>query len=417
MDIEPTRLFRLAPGRIACDADGLRIGDLPLLARDERGGWAMRPPLDLNPALASIYGFPVDVAGKRGGLSAVAGALNDGDLARAQIAALFLHLPDPPDSGPPIEKLRLASELASCGLLKVDPDWDAKHPRTGTAPNPGWFATTAGVVGSLTARDLSAATLSALETMAARFKVATIAFDTLFVPSANPLVEQGAVPGRSDMSYTWAHDETRVLFHVLIDGQWRTLVQGERGSDNLVRDSKGNIFARIVGGPRGETLVADLGALDRAARALGGDKTSANGASEDNQPKLCPDPTEEPMTTASANSIAYQEYVSNLEYGLAIRIGGVFFDGCDPTTGDLLEAKARYDNLIDSSGNALKWNAVDKELLEQMQRQNTAAGSAGLSVYWHAQTERTFLALSKIRASNQYLTNIFIEYDPYDTGY
>jgi hypothetical protein len=114
--------------------------------------------------------------------------------------------------------------------------------------------------------------------MADRFKVATIAFDTLFVPSANPVVEQGAVPGRSDMSFTWAHDETQVLFHVLIDGQWRTLVQGQRGSDTLVRDAEGNVVARIVGSARGETLVADLGALDRAARALGGDETSANGA-------------------------------------------------------------------------------------------------------------------------------------------
>lgn len=266
MDIEPTRWFRLAARQVACDADGLRIGDLPLLARDARGGWAMRPASDLNPALASVYGFPVDIAAKRCGLSAVARGLNDGDLARAQVTALFLHLPDPPDPGRAIEKRWLASALAACGLLKADPDWDAKHPRTGTAPNPGWFATTAGVVGSLMARDLSPAALRALETMATRFKVATTVFDTLFVPSANPVVEQGAVPGRPDMSYTWAHDETRVLFNVLIDGQWRTLVQGERGADNLVRDAEGNVVARIVGSARGETLVADLGALDRAAR-------------------------------------------------------------------------------------------------------------------------------------------------------
>jgi hypothetical protein len=410
MDIEPTRLFRLAPGRIACDAEGLRIGDLPLLARDPRDGWTMRPAQELNPALAGVYGFPVDVAGKRGGLSAVASALNKGDLARAQVAALFLHLPDPPDLARTgtLEKRRLLSDLATCGLLKADPDWDAKHPRTGTAPNPGWFAATAGVVGSLMARDLSPAALHALETMATRFKVATIVLDTLFVPSANALVEQGAVPGRSDMSYTWAHDETQVVFHVLIDGQWRTLVQGERGDDNLVRDSQGNVVARVVGAGRGETLVADLGALDRAARALGDGEPSASGEDE---PKLCPEPTREPMTTTSANSIAYQEYVSKLPYGMAIKLGGLFFDGCDPTTGDLLEAKANIDFLFDSGDELKYWVKPENNPELQMIDQARAAELAGRLVVWHAQTLKGYRALSEL-ADRLELPNLSVVYDP-----
>ena len=415
MDIEPTRFFRLAPGRIACDAEGLRIGDLPLLARDPRDGWTMRPAQELNPALASVYGFPVDVASKRGGLSAVARALNEGDLARAQVTALFLHLPDPPDSGRPIEKLRLASELASCGLLKADPDWDAKHPRTGTAPNSGWFATTAGAVGSLMTRDLSPAALHALETLATRIKVATIVFDTLFVPSANAVVEQGAVPGRSDMSYTWAHDQRQIFFHVLIDGQWRTLVQGERGADNLVRDAEGNVVGRIVGGPRGETLVADLGALDRAARALGGAKTSASDASGEDQPKLCPEPTREPMTTYSMNSIKYQEYVSGMAYGLAVVVGGVRFDGCDEATGWLKDAKANIDFLFDANGN-LMWFVDPDKFEKQLDDQQDAAVDSGRLVTWHMQTQKGYLGISNMLASG-FWPNIRAVYDPHTTGY
>jgi hypothetical protein len=34
----------------------------------------------------------------------------------------------------------LAAELYWSALLKVDDDWDELHPRTGTKPNPGWFA-------------------------------------------------------------------------------------------------------------------------------------------------------------------------------------------------------------------------------------------------------------------------------------
>jgi hypothetical protein len=65
--------------------------------------------------------------------------LTNGELARAQIATLLLQLPDPP-SGASLDNVELARGLAACGLLKADPDWDAKHPRTGTPPNRAWFA-------------------------------------------------------------------------------------------------------------------------------------------------------------------------------------------------------------------------------------------------------------------------------------
>ena len=140
------RCFRLRPGEIECDAEGLRVGGVALLARDAAGAWRRRDARDLGRALSKRYGFPVAVECKQGGVDAVAAALTSGDLARAQIAALLLRLPDPPpSSGVPsdgMQKLRLAAELDACGLLKVDADWDEKHPRTGTPPNPGWFAPT-----------------------------------------------------------------------------------------------------------------------------------------------------------------------------------------------------------------------------------------------------------------------------------
>ncbi|MGA2495717.1 MAG: hypothetical protein ABSF67_22755 [Roseiarcus sp.] len=61
-------------------------------------------------------------------------------MARAQIAALLLRLPDPVLSklDPDAREEELAS-LRESGLLAKD--WDgADHPRTGTPPNPGWFA-------------------------------------------------------------------------------------------------------------------------------------------------------------------------------------------------------------------------------------------------------------------------------------
>jgi hypothetical protein len=376
------RCFRLGPGGIECDAAGLRVGDVALLARGAKGGWTRRDERDLSRELSKLYRFPLDVARIRRGVDAVAAALGNGELARAQIAALLLRLPDPPASEgaqpDALEKRRLAGDLVACGLMKADADWDEKHPRTGAPPNPGWFAPTqeapgadqpktspspaaaapsrggeapafvppapAASVGSLLAEDLSATALRGLAMLAARLSAATILFDAIFVPSDNRIVEEGRIPGRPDIAYRWAHDETEtaVTLNVLIDGQWRTLAVGGAAPDGLITDRDGRAVARVISGPdRRQTLVATVDALDRAVADLRREdgKPSAAPAADDHEPKLCPDPTPEPKTTKSANSIAYQEYVSGLPYGWAIVLGIVWFDGCDETTGNLLEAK------------------------------------------------------------------------------
>ncbi len=76
------------------------------------------------------------------GLAAVARALNAGDRCLARIAAVHLRLPDLPNPA-----ARDAME-AEDSLIKYardggSLDWNpALHPRTGTPPNPGWFAPT-----------------------------------------------------------------------------------------------------------------------------------------------------------------------------------------------------------------------------------------------------------------------------------
>jgi len=151
-DISFTRYFRLHPGRIECDAGGLRVGGVALLARGANGAWTKRDERDLDRELSKVYGFPLDFARMRRGVDAVAAALANGELARAQIAALLLQLPDPPASvglqPDALQKRRLARDLVVCGLLKADADWDDKHPRTGAPPNPGWLAPKSGEPGA-----------------------------------------------------------------------------------------------------------------------------------------------------------------------------------------------------------------------------------------------------------------------------
>lgn len=80
-DFSSVRFFRLSPGGIECDEGGLRVGDVALLARDEKGAWAARDERDLDRDLSRAYGFPVDVRAKMAGLAGVANALQRRNLA------------------------------------------------------------------------------------------------------------------------------------------------------------------------------------------------------------------------------------------------------------------------------------------------------------------------------------------------
>jgi hypothetical protein len=455
-DLSFARTFRLRPGAIECDADGLRIGGVALLSRDAKGAWARRDGGEINRELSERYGLPLDCERKSGALDAVAAALTNGELARAQVGALLLQLPDPPSAAiaqsDGLEKRRLARDLVACGLLKADADWDDKHPRTGAPPNPGWFAPTDGAttadtpstkpsraigappgdarlafapaapmvsVSPLLAEDLSVTALRALAALAARLSAATILFDAIFVPSDSHAVEEGTLPGHSDIAYHWTHSEGEraVTLSVLIDGQRRILAVGGAALNGLVFARDGRAVARVVNGPdQRQTLVATASALDRAVADLRreyGEPVAAPVAN-DNEPKLCPEPTKEPATTKSPNSIAYQEYVSGLQYPLAIWLGGWFFDGCDPSTGLMLEAKADIDFMFDGNDELYGWIKRENNPAIQMQRQAEAALAAGRLVVWHAQTEKGYRGLTKIRDNLRLPERLVVkvDYDP-----
>jgi len=240
---------------------------------------------------------------------------------------------------------------------------------------------------------LSLTALRALAALAARLSAATILFDAIFVPSDNRLVEEGRIPGRPGIAYRWAHDENEraVTLKALIGGQWRTLAVGGAAPNGLVYARDGRVVARVINGPdRRQTLVATVSALDRAVadlRRKDGEPVAAPVAN-DNEPRLCPKPTKEPATTKSANSIAYQEYVTGLRYPLAIWFGGMFIDGCDPPTGDLLEAKADIDFMFDGNDELYGWIKPENNPKNQMVAQAKAALAAGRAVAWQRKPRR-----------------------------
>ncbi len=98
------RFFRLSeiPGvGVRCSDQGLFVGPTPLLesvpARNGRVEWRVRCADAIARDLGKNYGMPIAMSAKMPGIAAIARALNDGNLAYAQIATLLLKFPDPPN--------------------------------------------------------------------------------------------------------------------------------------------------------------------------------------------------------------------------------------------------------------------------------------------------------------------------------
>ena len=99
---------------------------------DGRERWEPRECGELSKALGANFGLPIDISSKMGGVRAIANALNDGDVARAQIATVLLGIPDLPvlseGENNAADLIKCIRDLHMSRLLKAD--WDAdEHPR------------------------------------------------------------------------------------------------------------------------------------------------------------------------------------------------------------------------------------------------------------------------------------------------
>jgi len=126
-------LSRLRTNGVSCDADGAFVGAIPLLNRLQKGdkdAWHPRDCEELSEEISELYGLPVDISPKTGGLKAVANALNKGDVTRAQIATVLLGIPDVPPLSKDVRSrgrmIKLIRDLEWSGMLKWDSD---EHPR------------------------------------------------------------------------------------------------------------------------------------------------------------------------------------------------------------------------------------------------------------------------------------------------
>lgn len=130
---------------LACSDDGLLIGRTPLIEKRD-GQFFVRQQHDIERLLSRAYRTEIRADRLMSGLTSVARALNADDQCLARIAAVHLRIPDIPD-----RTARDAMEAMDVFVKYArdegggGSDWNpALHPRTGTPPNPGWFAPTEG---------------------------------------------------------------------------------------------------------------------------------------------------------------------------------------------------------------------------------------------------------------------------------
>src|SRR5580700_10372613 len=166
---------------LACSDDGLFIGRTPLIEKRD-GHLVVREQREIERLFSRAYRSEISADRIMSGLAIVARALNANDQCLARIAAVHLRIPDLPD--------RIARDAmeATDVLIKYareegagdGSDWNpALHPRTGTPPNPGWFAPTSGSGESLPVR--SAQNVDAKQQSDA---TESVALDRLILPPA-----------------------------------------------------------------------------------------------------------------------------------------------------------------------------------------------------------------------------------------
>ncbi len=139
MNTQTIREFRLSPpggGRgISCDVNGAFVGSVPLLKRARVNGrdiWQPRECGQLSKQIGANFGLPIDMSSKMGGLNAISRALNEGDIARAQVATVLLGIPEPPSLSKGVHSrgdlIKFIRDLHWSGLIKSD--WNSdEHPR------------------------------------------------------------------------------------------------------------------------------------------------------------------------------------------------------------------------------------------------------------------------------------------------
>jgi len=110
--------------------------------KNSKDEWHLRDCEELSKQIGVHYGLPIDMLSKTGGLRAIANALNESDVARAQIGTVLLGIPDPLSKRvcSRDQMIKLIRDLHWSGMIKWDPDEHPRWPARSADSKGGQFA-------------------------------------------------------------------------------------------------------------------------------------------------------------------------------------------------------------------------------------------------------------------------------------
>ena len=266
--------------------------------------------------------------------------------------------------------------------------------------------------------DLAGATRAILLASAQlALRAATFVAGYFMLTSPAGAVVDGTFLDHPNLTYHWDKPAGTILFTLSVEGGDPIRRLAQLHPDGFYYTPDGAQAAKVISG----VLAVDVEALGlspmaakpkaESAARVAAPSAAISETTDDNQPKLCPDPSPDTPHDASPGAKEYQASVTGLPEGLASYLNGVYFDGCRESNGVMLEAKGNYAHLLDKEGNWFSW--VDKKEIAKLQRQiqrgSDAAGARG--VEYHAKQERMALLLGKIVKKLE-LQNVTVIWNP-----
>ncbi|HWK47456.1 MAG TPA: Tox-REase-5 domain-containing protein [Stellaceae bacterium] len=352
------------PWGLVVDDAGVSLAvDCTLVRRTTRGGYRCIGLDEADALLRSMFGEGGDPRPLHQRLIRMTEALNAGEL-------------------PMAERLGLQHPLTDYTLGKFDEDepraGDGKWTSGGGGAGAAAGFVQAGRAGAAVAGTgllgRAAGAVAGLVSGAFAFPAALLA--GLVYPSGNWRVYQGTLPDRPDIDFRY-DEGVLTLYKTDADGTRRQIFH-DVPIDDYYRDESG----RVVGTKLGDGFQVDI---DRVL-APEPDASSSDGRAKpepvphDDEPRICPAPEEDVPHGSPAHADEYQQYVSGLSKGYAVRLNGVAFDGCrEPRI--MLEAKSTgYEALLTSKYSPLS-DGVASSFINQARDQVVAAG--GGPIEWH----------------------------------
>lgn len=226
-----------------------------------------------------------------------------------------------------------------------------------------------------------------------------VAGGLILIPFNRSQKDAGLLPDDPNVHYDYDQGFLTVRER-MPDGSWDTLFHGRPDSDGYYATPDGAMIGRAL--DNGVYLSAASIRLEKRGRT----KSRATARTQD-EPRYCPNPGFDSPGRMSERSQLYQTYITTLPPGIAVRLNGVVFDGCDEIRRIMLEAKGEgYEWALDDS-DFFEWFWGRERLLNQMVRQSLAAGDR--LIEWHVAEERVAKVLERLAVPFE---NIIVRWTP-----